>query len=108
MRVEGRDLVDLGLRELHLVGERREMRGGEMPVAVLDEMQMLDQQIAPARPVAEQRAHLVERRRVDLAALRRLRRAALASGPDPPCSVGVTGASIESPWLFFLEKTRTG
>ena len=62
MRVEGRDLVDLGQRQLHLGGERREMRGREMAVAVLDEMQMLDQQIAPARPVAEQRAHLVERR----------------------------------------------
>ena len=80
MRVEGRDLVDFGLRELHLGGERREMRGGEMAVAVLDQMQMLDQQIAPARSVAEQRAHLVERRRIDLAAFRRLRRAAFAPG----------------------------
>ena len=80
MRVEGRDLVDFGLRELHLLRERREMRGREMAVAVLDEMQVLDQQIAPARPVAEQRTHLVERRRIDLAAFRRLRRAALASG----------------------------
>ena len=51
MRVEGRDLVDLGQRHLHLGGERGEMRGGEMAVVVLDEMQMLDQQIAPARPV---------------------------------------------------------
>ena len=65
MRVEGRDLVDFGLRELHFGGERREMRGGEMAVAVLDEMQVLDQEIAPPRPVAEQRAHLVERRRIE-------------------------------------------
>ena len=56
MRIEGRDLVDLGLRKLHLGGERREMRGGEVTVAVLDQMQMLDQQIAPARLVAEQAA----------------------------------------------------
>ena len=61
MRVEGRDLVDLGQRQLHLGGERGEMRGGEMAVMVLDQMQMLDQQIAPARPVGQQRAHLVER-----------------------------------------------
>src|SRR5262245_33578418 len=78
MRVEGRDLVHLGLRELHLGGERREMRGGEMAVSVLNEMQMLDQEIAPARRIAEQRTHLIERSRVDLAALRRLARAAFS------------------------------
>ena len=54
MGVEGRDLVDLGLRQAHLLGERREMGGREVAVAVLDQMQMLDQQIAPARPLAEQ------------------------------------------------------
>ena len=42
-------------------------------------MQMLDQQIAPARPVAEQRDDLVERLRVDLAAFRRAARAVLAA-----------------------------
>ena len=55
------------------------MRGREVAVAVLDQMQMLDQQIAPARRVAEQRAHLVERRRIDLAALGRAARPALAA-----------------------------
>ena len=94
MRVEGRDLVDLGLRELHLGGERRKMRGGEMAVFVLDEMQMLDQQVAPARPVAEQRAHFVERRRIDLAALRRLARPALAPGSVAAVLGGFTGAFI--------------
>ena len=69
MRVEGRDLVDLGERKLHLGGERGEMRGREMPVAVLDEMQMLDQKIAPPLARTEQRADLVERGRIDLAAL---------------------------------------
>ena len=57
------------------------MRGGQMPVMVLDQMQMLDQEIAPARPVGEQRAHLVERRRIDLAAFGRARRPALAGAP---------------------------
>ena len=85
MRVEGRDLVDLGERHLHLGGERREMRGGEMAVAVLDQMQMLDQQIAPARPVAQQRAHFFERLRVDLAALRRAAAdGGLRPAPLPP------------------------
>ena len=43
-----------------------------MAVAVLDQVQMLDQEIAPARAVAEQRAHLGERLRLDLAAFGRL------------------------------------
>ena len=77
MRVEGRDLVDFGLRELHLGGERREMRGGEMAVAVLDQMQVLDQQIAPARPVAEQRATSASAAGSSLAAFRRSARTVL-------------------------------
>jgi hypothetical protein len=52
MGVEGRDLVDLGERELHLLRQRGEVRGGEITVAVLDEVQMLDQEIAPALAVA--------------------------------------------------------
>jgi hypothetical protein len=49
--------------------ERHEMRCREMPELVLDEMQMLDQEIAPARPVAEQRLNFVKRLGIDLAAL---------------------------------------
>ena len=70
MRVEGRDLVDLGLRHLHLVGERGEMRRREVAVVILDEVEMLDQQVAAARPVGEQGLDLGQRVRVDLAALR--------------------------------------
>ena len=82
MGVEGRDLVDFGERELHLLRQRGEMRGREMPVAVLDQVQMLDQQIAPALAIAQQRAHLVERLRIDLAAFGRPPRpAAAAFGP---------------------------
>ena len=84
MGVEGRDLVDFGERELHLLRQRGEMRGGEMAVFVLDQVQVLDQEIAPARPVAQQRAHLLERRRVDLAALGRLRGAAAGRVPPEP------------------------
>ncbi len=80
MRIEGRDLVDFGERELHLGGQRGEMRGGQIAVMILDQMQMLDQQIAPARPVGEQRAHFLKRRGVDLAALGRTRRPAAATG----------------------------
>ena len=69
MRVERRDFVDLGLREPHLGRERGKVRAGNVPVPVLNEVQMLDQQIAPPRPVAQQRADLVERGRIDLPAL---------------------------------------
>ena len=51
MRVEGRDLVDFGEREPHLLRQRGEMGGREMAVAILDQVQMFDQQIAPARTV---------------------------------------------------------
>ena len=69
--VEGRDLVHFGHRELHLLRERDEMTGGEMAVAVLDPVQMLDEQIASPRCITEQRTHLGERRAVDSAAFRR-------------------------------------
>ena len=81
MGVEGRDLIDFGERELHLLRQGGQMRGGQMTVMILDEMQMLDQEIAPPRPVGQQRQHLLERLRVDLPALRRARRPAPASAP---------------------------
>jgi hypothetical protein len=59
--VEGRDLVGLGLRHPHLLGQRREVRRGDVPEAVLDQVQVLDHQVAAARPVAQQRPHLVQR-----------------------------------------------
>ena len=41
-----------------------------MAVRVLDPVQELDQEVAPPRGIAEQRPHLRQRPRVDLAALR--------------------------------------
>ena len=41
-------------------------RACEAAEAVLDQVQVLDQQVAPARPVAEERAHLGEGLRIDL------------------------------------------
>ena len=81
MGVEGRDLIDFGERELHLLRQGGEMRGRQMTVMVLDEMQMLDQQIAPPRPIGEQRLHFFERLRIDLPALRCTRRPAPAGSP---------------------------
>ena len=59
--VEGGDLVDLGLGEAQLLGQGRDVLGRDVAAAVLDQVQELDQQVAPARPVAQQRPDLVER-----------------------------------------------
>ena len=71
MRVEGRGLEHFGKRQLHLVGKRCEMGRGDLVIFVLDQVQILDQEIAPPRPVAEQKLDLMRRGRIDLAALRR-------------------------------------
>ena len=52
--VEGRDLVHLGLRELHLLGQRREVRGREAAEAVLDAVQVLDEVLARARHASDE------------------------------------------------------
>ncbi len=69
MRVEGRGLEHFRKRQLHLVGERGEMGGGNLVISVLDQMQMLDQEVAPPRPVAEQKFDLMRGGRIDLATL---------------------------------------
>src|SRR5262249_31876407 len=75
MRVERRDLVNLGQREFHLLGERGQVCRRQMPVAILNEMQMLDQKIALPRSSAQQRTHVRQRLRLDLPTLRRSGRA---------------------------------
>ncbi len=83
MRVEGRDLVDLGLGHTHLLGQRRKMAGREMPVLVLDEVQELDQEVAPAVGRAQQYPDFMQSTR--------LRPATLGSGPAPAATrAGVT------------------
>ena len=79
MGVEGRDLVDLGERKLHLLSQRGQVRRREMAVAVLDEVQVLDQQIATARPVAQKGTNLSQRGWLDLPSLWRPARTAAAS-----------------------------
>jgi hypothetical protein len=65
------------------------MRGGEITVAVLDQVQMLDQEIAPALAVAQQRAHLRQRARIDLAAL-----GGAARAVAPSQSSAIVGAGV--------------
>ena len=64
MGVESGDLVDFGQGQPHLLGERHQMAGGEGAEAVLNCVQMLDQEMAPA--VAYERAHLLQCGRVEL------------------------------------------
>src|SRR3974377_133683 len=47
------------------------MRRRQIAVVVLDQMQVLYQQVAPARSVSEQRAYFLQRLRVNLTALGR-------------------------------------
>ena len=77
MGVEGRDLVDLRLRHAELARQGGEARGRQVPVLVLQEVQALDQEVAAARAVAQQRLHFGQRARVDASALQSLR----APGP---------------------------
>jgi hypothetical protein len=49
-----------------------------MTVAILDQVQMLDQQIAPPLALAKERTYFLKRARLDLAALRRARAPASA------------------------------
>jgi len=75
-------------------------QGGEMAVRkmaepVLNQMQMLDQQVAPSRPVPEQLGYLSERIRIDLPSLGgRLRLAAAGTGMEnDPSSPEVPSAT---------------
>ena len=48
------------------MGERGEVRRGDAVPGVLDQVQVLDEEVAVARPIAQQVANLVERGRIDL------------------------------------------
>ena len=85
MGVEGRDLVHFGERELHFLRQRRQMRRRQIPVVVLNQMQVLDKQIAPAWPVDQQILHFGKGRGIDLAALGRARR------PPSPGAAALAG-----------------
>ena len=80
MRVEGCGLEHFGKRQFHLVCQRCEMCRRYLAVGVLDQVQMLDQEIAAPRPVRQQPLDFVRSDGIDLAALRgRL-------GSFPPCA----------------------
>ena len=68
--IERGDLVHLRHRHLHLIRQRDQMRSGQAAVPVLNLVQMLDQQIAAPRRIAQQRQDLLARLRVDSPPLR--------------------------------------
>lgn len=59
MRVEGRGLKHFGEGQFHLIRESCEMSRGNLVVLVLNKMKVLDQQIAPPRPVPQQKLDLM-------------------------------------------------
>ena len=70
--VEGRDLVDLGLRQPHFLRQRRQVGGRQVAEVVLQLVQVLDQQVGLARLAAQQPLYIGQRRRIDAAAFGRL------------------------------------
>ena len=66
MSVEGRRLENLGKGQLHELGERREMCCRNLAVAILDEMQVLDEEIAATRPIPDEGLHLAQGFGIDL------------------------------------------
>src|SRR5436309_3498300 len=88
-------------REPHVVRERHQMRRGKLAVTVLDQMQMLDQEIRSTRTFAEQRAHFLERARIDLAPLWSSRRF------SPPAARLVVGG-VNRCLSFFSLPIREG
>ena len=64
MGVERGNFIDLDERQPHLLGERGEMARVQAAEVVLQQVKMLDQQIAPPFAVAEQCLNLGERRQM--------------------------------------------
>ena len=119
VRVEGRDLVHLGHRDLEHFGQRVQVARRQAAFLVLDQMQVLDQQRALARPLAQQR---LDGRRLVLPAApgpRERRRLAPArarmdrAAPDPSLAVGLglsfmPEACCSGAWISCSSATLIG
>ncbi len=90
MGIERGDLVDLDEGEPHLLGERRQMPRVQATEMVLQQVQMLDQQVAPALALSPSSAWTSdERGGIDLPPLRMIR-------PAPP-----PGAGVDAPVVSY-------
>jgi hypothetical protein len=70
MRVKACDFLNLGHGNAHFFGQSPQMRRGQMPMRVLDQVQKFDQKITPTRPITKQRTHIRKRKILILATLR--------------------------------------
>ena len=68
--VEGGYLVDLGQRQVHQLGQCRQVPLMQAAVLVVEPVQLLDQQVSPVRRRAHQCPHLQHRRLIGLAPLK--------------------------------------
>src|SRR5712672_2151570 len=76
-----------------------------MSIGILNEMQMLDQEVAPPRTLAQQTAHFLERARVDLTPLRSSARAAARAFGGAKGAVGATARMIFIAGRFHCDST---
>ena len=97
MGVEGRDLVSGRLRQTHLLAQRPQMGRGDIMIAVLNQVQIFDQQIGATRLAAQQFLYVLERVVFELASFGK------ASGPlaraDMSCRPVRSAAAI---WGLLL------
>ena len=113
MRVETCDLINLGHRQAHFFCQGTQMRGREMAKAVLDQMQKLDQQVAGARAVAQQRANSLPSRVLHLPTLGVMPPLALAGFPDallrflPRRFTVIIQRHVASPRLAFSSRSKS-
>ena len=82
MGVKAGDLKDFHLRQVHFLGQCPHMVGGQMPICILNEVQKLDQKIAPARPLAQQCPDFGQRAIIVLSPLGMVPPFAFAAFPD--------------------------
>ena len=68
--IERRYFVNFGLRQTQFFSKRHNVRRRNMAVAILDQVQELDQQIATSRRIAKQCANLFGGTRIHRPALR--------------------------------------
>jgi hypothetical protein len=98
MRVEGGDLEDLGLGQLQLRGECCKVARREVAVAVLDQVQILDQQIAPARHFPQEFLDFLDSVGLDLAPLGN-------GSSGPPAGTGMArGTMVVRHGLIHLDQ----
>jgi hypothetical protein len=70
------------------------MSHAQAAVAILDQVQVLDQEVAATRPIGEQRLHLDQRLRIELSPLGMRPTASTFAAPDPFTPGGVGNVAI--------------